>query len=94
MIDQRARPDKALPTLAKLPTLNADANEPILPIESAEPTEPMDNTDPVEAMDKMESCEAMLQRDRVRAGSGGEEWVGTPRVWRGPRKWAIGMMVG
>lgn len=55
MSDKRDRPDRALPMLAKLPTLNADAKEPMLPIDSAEPTEPMDNTDPVEAMDKKES---------------------------------------
>ncbi len=64
MIAKRDSPDRALPALAKLPTLSAEAKEPMLAIDSTEPTDPMDSTEPVEAMDSTESREAMLQRER------------------------------
>jgi len=81
MMARRDRPERALPTLAKLPMLSTEAKEPMLATENAEPTEPMDRTDPLEAMDSTESRDAMLQRERgglVMIGCAVED---TPGVW-------------
>ena len=64
MMARRDRPERALPTLAKLPMLSTEAKEPMLATENADPTEPIDRTDPLEAMDSTESRDAMLQRER------------------------------